>query len=100
MALLTRARRRELGNRYVAGVEWSGEPADRAAFAGGVPTLEEDQERRAERSVTDQPGTLQTQRQQPPLRTLQPLLGFLAGERQRQINLVQCSHQEYSDSNR
>ena len=51
VALLVERRRGELGDADVTGVHPRDEPLDRAALAGRVPTLEEDQTRWPEAAV-------------------------------------------------
>ena len=73
MALLAIGRRRELRDLEVPRVELRRQAPDRAALAGRVPTLEQDQQRRTDVAVADQSRALQSQRQQPLLGALEPL---------------------------
>ena len=89
MALLAIGRRRELRHLEVPGIEWRGQAPDRAALAGRVPALEQDQQRRAELPVADQPAALQSQCEQPLLGPLEPLEPLFLGELERQVDIVE-----------
>ena len=79
VAALALGRGGELGDGVVPGVQRRGQPADRAALAGGVPALEQDGERRSEVPVADLAAGLQAQRGQPAL-GVQQALARLAAE--------------------
>ncbi len=73
MALLAIGGRRELRHLEVPGIELRGQAPDRAALAGRVPALEQDQQRRPDLAVADQSRALQSQSQQALLGALEPL---------------------------
>ena len=66
-------RRRELRHAHVPRVEAGHQPLDRPAFAGSVPTLEQDAQRRAEPTAPDEATEDETKVQQPELRPLESL---------------------------
>ena len=76
MPLLVVRRRGELRDPHVPGVEVVDQPLDRAALAGGVPALEDDAQRRADRAAADLAAQREAQPQQPFL-LLGELLGLL-----------------------
>ena len=92
MAPFTLRRHGELGHRHVARVELGDKPLDRAALAGGIPTLKDDAHRRSELTVSELAADLQTQLQQPLLGGLEPPLALLLGELRGQVDVVQAGH--------
>jgi hypothetical protein len=72
------ARRRELGHTHVPRIEWTRQASDCATLPGCVPALEQDEYRRSERAVAEEPCALEPEGQQPMLRDLEALdpLGF------------------------
>ena len=92
MALLVVGRRRELHDAHVARVELRDEPLDRAALAARVPALEEHAHRRPDPALADEPAEHEPQREQPHLGRLEARLGLLLGELERQVEVVEASH--------
>ena len=80
MAQLVRCRRGERGHVDVAGVERFDQPLDRAALAGGVPTLEDDAHRRAELPLPELSAVDEPKVQQPALRPAETLALLILGE--------------------
>lgn len=93
MPFLVVRRGRELRHADVARVEWRDETFDATTLAGGIPSLEDDAQRRPEgAAVAEQPAADQSELEQAVLR-YRKAIGFLVrGQSQRQVD-VKGSHE-------
>src|SRR4249919_383658 len=92
MALLVERGGGELRDAHVARVQTGDEPLDRAALAGRVPALEEDQNGRAQAAVARQAGEPQAQGQQSLLSGREAFGLLVAVELEREVEVVESAH--------
>jgi hypothetical protein len=90
--LLVVRRRRELRHPRVPRVELVDQPLDGAALAGGVPALEQHQQRRADLAAADLTAEQQPQVHQSFLGLRQLLLGVLLRQVPAEVHLRQAAH--------
>jgi hypothetical protein len=88
MAFLTRGRCGELSHVDVAGVQRRGQPTDRPALTGGVPSLEHDAQGRPEFAVADLAARLEAEREESSLSRLQTLEALGLRELLGQIRVI------------
>ena len=93
MALLVERRCGELRDADVTRVEPSNQTLDCSAFAGGVPALEQNEDRGSELAA-DQAPELQAQCQEPFLCRLEPFRLMAARKLQGQVECIKSSHQQ------